>query len=211
MPDEFIILECQQPDCLFRFPIKSSTELPPHCPRCGGPILIVRQYTEGRNNDNLPPSYSQHNLYLILDNIRSTYNVGSILRTADGFGINHIYHCGITSTPDNPKIKKTGLGAEWSIPWTYSTNSIAVARELKIKNNLLLGLEVGSDCEPIFNLCENKSNDIVIILGNEIAGLDPGIRELCDHLFYIPMSGYKRSFNVTIAFGIACFYLRYMK
>ena len=135
--------------------------------------------------------------------------MGSILRTAEGFGVNHIYLCGITPTPDNPKIEKTGLGAEWSIPWTYSPNNILITQRLKREGCCLLGLEVSSNCEPIFNFRGNLPENIVLIIGNEIAGLDPEIRALCDRLFYLPMLGYKRSFNVTIALGIACFYFRY--
>jgi 23S rRNA (guanosine2251-2'-O)-methyltransferase len=208
---DFIILECNNKDCLFRFPIRASSKNPVFCPKCKSSIKIALKY-----NDS--PSILSNNLInknstfsLLLDNLRSAYNVGSILRSADGFNIDHIYFCGMTATPENRKIEKTSLGAENTTPWSYSTNSLITAQKLKENGNYLYGLEMGPKSKPIFKIRNpNKGMNTVLIVGNELGGIDPMVRDLCNEQIYIPMMGKKHSFNVTIAFGIAAFYLRYI-
>lgn len=208
MNQEFIIIECKNPECHFRFPAKAFQMREIKCPRCKSEAEIIRKYSEVSSPNLHVINQEKPRISIMLDNIRSVYNVGSILRTADGFGIKHIYLCGITATPDNDKIAKTGLGAEWSIPWTYGKNCVSLIKTLKQQEIFLLGLEVGEKSIPIHEYHPNETrSNILLVLGNEIAGIDPEIRDLCDQLVYIPMYGYKQSYNVTIAFGIAVFYL----
>jgi len=207
MSQEIFIIECENPECLFRFPSKAIQLHGFICPKCKSNAAIKNKYTEILSPKS-PKHIGEPKISLLLDNIRSVYNVGSILRTADGFGMKHIYFCGITATPNNPKIAKTSLGAEWSIPWSYHNNNVNLVKQLKEKECFFLGLEVGLNSIPILKFHPNKDiNNIILVVGNEIAGIDPELRKQCNQLIYIPMSGYKQSYNVTIAFGIAAFYL----
>jgi tRNA G18 (ribose-2'-O)-methylase SpoU len=150
---------------------------------------------------------------VLLDNIRSAWNVGSILRSADGFGFTHAYLCGITPTPDNETVMKTSLGAEDSVPWSYHKDAVKLIRGLKAEGWKVYGLEEDERSIPLEmdslqpNMHEPVSALRVLIVGNEVTGVDPDLLDLCDHIFYIPMRGEKKSFNVAIAFGIAAYVL----
>ena len=210
MRADFLIFECTNTNCQFRCPVRASSKYPKYCPRCKSPVKISLEYSEPSFKNAIFLNKKEDSFSLLLDNIRSAYNVGSILRSAYGFNINHIFLCGMTTTPENPKIIKTSLGAENKIPWSYSTNSLITANKLINDGYYLYGLEIGPKSHPIYEIQKHRDNrKIVLIVGNELAGIDPKVRELCDEQIYIPMMGYKRSFNVTIAFGIAAFYLRY--
>jgi 23S rRNA (guanosine2251-2'-O)-methyltransferase len=210
MSADFIIFECDNNNCLFRYPVRASSKFPKFCPRCKSPVSIALEYSESTTNPVITSHKNEASFSLLLDNLRSAYNVGSILRSADGFNITHIYLCGMTATPENPKISKTSLGAENTLSWSYSTNSLITVQNLKEKGNYLYGLETGPKSQPIYEIKKHKNNlNIVLIVGNELAGIDPQVRELCDEQIYIPMMGDKCSFNVTIALGIAAFFLRY--
>lgn len=212
MANHYTIYQCTNSNCQLRFPAISENIIPVWCPKCKSPLLQVYSYSE---EPTIFPSLKKKNnpqsLSVLLDNIRSVYNVGSILRSADGFKINHIYLCGITATPDDPKIQKTGLGAEIGSVWSYSPSSLVQAEDLKKKGKLLIGLECCQGSKSIFELKpEILKNEMVLVLGNELAGIDPQVRQICDEMVCIPMQGNKSSFNVTIAFGIAAFYLNYI-
>ncbi len=212
MANNFTILQCTNSDCQLRFPAIKEDVIPGWCPKCKSPLLQVYSYYEehaifpAKEKKNIPI-----NLSILLDNIRSVYNVGSILRSADGFKIDHVYLCGITATPDDPKIRKTGLGAEKDGSWSYYPNSLLKAGELKEEGKLLIGLECCQGSKPIFELrSQTLKTEMVLVLGNELAGIDLQVRQICDEIVCIPMQGNKSSFNVTIAFGIAAFYLNYI-
>ncbi|NPV76937.1 MAG: RNA methyltransferase [Anaerolineae bacterium] len=153
---------------------------------------------------------SAPHIEVLLDNIRSAFNVGSIFRTADGAAINHIHLCGITPTPDHPKVSKTALGAECLVAWTQHWDGVEAARELKEKGYALVALESAEDSRSLFEISSLPGTPLtVLVLGNEVTGVDPGILELCNQKIHIPMQGSKRSLNVAIAFGIAAYHLRY--
>ncbi len=156
-------------------------------------------------------SQGSPNLAVLLDNIRSAWNVGSILRSADGFGFNQAYLCGITPTADNEAVTKTSLGAEDSVPWSYHKDAVKLVKGLKIEGWKVYAME---DDERAISLESNRSHALidtrasglqVLIVGNEVSGIDPELLDLCDEIFYIPMRGEKKSFNVAIAFGIAAY------
>jgi tRNA G18 (ribose-2'-O)-methylase SpoU len=147
---------------------------------------------------------------VLLDNLRSALNVGSIFRSADGTGIKKIYCCGITPTPENPKVKKTALGAEETIPWEMNRNGLATAVRLKSYGYSLWALEDTAGAESLFRIDPKHSNlPLVLIVGHEASGIDPGIINICDKVLTIPMVGIKQSYNVAIAFGIAASFLLY--
>jgi len=146
-------------------------------------------------------------LAVLLDNIRSAWNVGSILRSADGFGFEHAYCCGITPTPENEAVTKTSLGAEDMVTWSYHKDAVRLVKGLKKEGWKVYALEDDKRAVSIGNK-EVGDQRSVLIVGNEVTGVDPGLLDLCDAIYYIPMRGEKKSFNVAIAFGIAAYALK---
>ena len=143
--------------------------------------------------------------YVICDNIRSRYNVGSIFRTADGVGADKIFLCGITPAPPHRKIEKVSLGAEKTMPWEKRRQIWRIIEKLKKEGFFILALENKIKCaENIFDFskCQNKT---ALIIGNEVGGISPAIIRRCDKIVYIPMRGKKESLNVAVAFGIAAY------
>ena len=153
--------------------------------------------------------YGMPRIETFLDNIRSSYNVGSIFRTADGAGISHLHLGGITPTPDHPKVAKTALGADEVVPWTYHVNGLEAVLDLKNRGWTLWALESGSSGLPLFqNEMVAEMQTILLIVGNERAGVDPGILDVCDEILTLPMRGQKQSLNVSVAFGVAAYWLK---
>jgi len=147
-------------------------------------------------------------IYLILYNIRSRENVGSIFRTADAAGVKKIYLCGITPTPPHQKISKTALGAETFVPWEYHKQAWRLLLKLKNKNEKLkiVGLEQTKDAVDIFKFRPSPAGgSLALVLGNEVNGLSPQILRYCDKKIAIPMYGRKESLNVAVAAGVALF------
>ena len=204
------IRQCANPDCQFRFPVIPGQPRADRCPNCGTRTEIAEESYPNLKPEahNLKPSGPE--VEVLLDNIRSTFNVGSMFRTADGSQIRHVHLCGITPTPKHPKIAKTGLGAEFNIPWTHHLNGLNTAKKYKKLGYRLWALEGGQKAESLFSTARELSGQpILLIVGNEVSGVDPGILNLCEKTLWIPMRGIKRSLNVAVAFGIATYYLRY--
>ena len=143
---------------------------------------------------------------VLLDNIRSAGNAGSILRSAEGFGFGHAYLCGITPTPDNDAMQKTSLGAEDSVTWSYHKDALKLAKGLKKEGVKILALEEDTRAIPI-PIASPSIQRAVLIVGNEVTGVDPELLDQCDETFFIPMRGEKKSFNAAVAFGIAAYAL----
>lgn len=141
-----------------------------------------------------------------MDNIRSAWNVGSIFRSADGFGFVHAYLCGITPTPEVEAVMKTSLGAEDSVPWSHHKDAVKLVKGLKKEGFRILALEEDARAISINDLSSSGKQE-VLILGSEVTGVDPELLELCDDILYIPMRGEKKSFNVAMAFSIAAYAL----
>jgi tRNA G18 (ribose-2'-O)-methylase SpoU len=146
-------------------------------------------------------------LAVLLDNIRSAWNVGSIMRSADGFGFAHAYLCGITPTPENAAVQKTSLGAEESVTWSYHKDALKLVKGLRKEGWKIVALEEEERAVEI-RRGGDPTRQTVLIVGNEATGVDPELLNLCETIYYIPMQGRKRSFNVAIAFGIAAYALR---
>jgi tRNA G18 (ribose-2'-O)-methylase SpoU len=150
---------------------------------------------------------------VLLDNIRSAWNVGSIFRSADGFGFSHAYLCGITPTPENEAVTKTALGAEDSVTWSYHKDAVKLIHGLKKESWKVSALEEDERSIPLRDkslqaTTSSNNQKRVLIVGNEITGVDPELLDLCDQIYYIPMRGEKKSFNVAMAFSIAAYQLQ---
>ena len=145
---------------------------------------------------------------VLLDNIRSAWNVGSILRSADGFGFNHAYLCGIAPTPEVDAVRKTALGAEEYVTWSHHKDAVKLVKGLKKEGWKVGALEEDQRANPISQFADSQtSSPFVLILGSEVTGVDPELLDLADQIYYIPMRGQKRSFNVANAFSIAAYAL----
>jgi tRNA G18 (ribose-2'-O)-methylase SpoU len=180
------------------------------CPLCRSSIHSAASVTSRTEPSSSTVSPEGWKLEAMLDNIRSTWNVGSMYRTADGTGIRKIYLCGITPTPENPKVGKTALGAELTIPWERSNNGVEMVSSLKYQGYRICAMEDIPKAVCLYEMVDvHVDAPIVLIVGNEVCGVDPGIIEMCDEVISIPMLGKKHSYNVAVAFGMAASFLLY--
>jgi 23S rRNA (guanosine2251-2'-O)-methyltransferase len=139
---------------------------------------------------------------IILDNVRSQSNVGSIFRTADAFLAEAIYLCGITATPPHREIQKTALGATESVAWKYFKNTSDAVIELKSIGYKILGVEQAEGSVALQNFVPAEGERYALIFGHEVNGVDQHVLDLCDSCIEIPQFGTKHSFNIAISVGI---------
>jgi tRNA G18 (ribose-2'-O)-methylase SpoU len=143
---------------------------------------------------------------IVLDNVRSLYNVGSIFRTSDGAVIEKLYLCGFTPRPPRREIEKTALGATQSVLWEYHQSARDLLLKVKERGIKLCALELTTDSIPY---AEIKKDDfpLCLVIGNELTGVSKEVIEMVDLAIEIPMYGIKHSLNVAVAYGIALFEL----
>lgn len=139
---------------------------------------------------------------IVLDNIRSLNNIGSIFRTADGFRIEAIYLCGITAQPPHREINKTALGATESVPWKYFKNIESAITELNQNNYYVYAVEQAENSLKLGGFKPDFSRKCAFIFGNEVKGVQQEAINLSDGCLEIPQYGTKHSFNVSITVGI---------
>ncbi len=152
-------------------------------------------------------------MVVILHNIRSNHNVGSIFRTADAAGCAKIFLCGITPAPldkwgrENKALTKVALGGEAYVPWEKRDSTLAAIVELKKQGYKILAIEQSPGSAPLFDVKLKPSDKYALVLGNEKSGLEAEILRAADKVVEIPMAGRKESLNVAVAFGIVVFTL----
>ena len=212
-PETYQIRTC--PSCGLRYPHTQTNTFGTRCPACLGETRItlqIRRKPDPEPESSLPSTTSaapKREFAVLLDNIRSAWNVGSIFRSADGFGFAHAYLCGITPTPESEAVTKTSLGAENTVVWSYHKDAVKLVGTLKKKGWQVWALEEHKRAVPLSTSAHAEfSRPAVLIIGNEVTGVDPGLLVLSDLVFHIPMQGDKKSFNVAIAFGIAASQLK---
>jgi tRNA G18 (ribose-2'-O)-methylase SpoU len=145
-----------------------------------------------------------------LHNIRSVYNVGSMFRTADGAGVAHLYLAGYTASPAHRKLAKTALGAEQTVAWSSCPDAPAGVAQLHALGYRLWALERVPGAMPLHDVpLPLDGQPLVLMVGNEVAGLPPDMLAQAERVIAIPMAGGKESLNVAVAFGIAVYHLRY--
>ncbi|MFA7308607.1 MAG: TrmH family RNA methyltransferase [Patescibacteria group bacterium] len=142
-------------------------------------------------------------LIVIAHNIRSLHNVGSIFRTSEGAGVSKVYLTGYTGFPPRREIAKVALGSENRIPWEYRRNISYVIKKLKLEGYQIVVCEQDSRSIDFKNLVPNKK--IALLMGNEVRGVSKSLRDQADQLIHIPMLGSRKSFNVSVAFGIVAY------
>ena len=141
-------------------------------------------------------------LILILDDIRSLHNIGSVFRTADAFLIEKIYLCGITATPPNKEIHKTALGATETVVWEHYENVISIIEKLKADDVMTLAIEQVESAVFLQNFEIQKGKKYALVFGNEVHGVSQEAVALCDGCIEIPQLGTKHSLNIAVSAGI---------
>lgn len=139
---------------------------------------------------------------IVLDNIRSGHNVGSVFRTADAFRINRIFLCGHSCTPPHPEIYKTALGAEDTIPYEIVDSVVECLAHLRTNGYTLIGIEQTDSSTSLQSFNIDKEQCYAIVLGNEVNGVQLEALNVCDHILEIPQEGTKHSLNISVAAGV---------
>ena len=152
-------------------------------------------YEEYKETDKIP-------LTIVLDNVRSLHNVGSVFRTSDAFLIEQIFLCGITSTPPHAEIHKTALGAEDSVTWQYYEKTEQALNVLKNKDYTLLAIEQAEGSIMLNEMKLEKGRKYAVVFGNEVKGVQQSVVDSCDTCIEIPQYGTKHSLNVSVTAGI---------
>ena len=178
---------------------------------------LTRAFCDGKGNDyvkrNTDPVLTKetyekmrkHNIHIVLDNIRSALNVGSIFRSADACRVAEIVTCGYTPHPPHKKIEKTALGAEHYVATRHFESTRDAIIELKKEGVTVLALETTSNAESHTQYQYPKDKGVALVFGNEVSGIDTNIIDLCDATLEIKCHGYKNSLNVANACGIVAF------
>jgi 23S rRNA (guanosine2251-2'-O)-methyltransferase len=146
-------------------------------------------------------------IVLVLDNVRSMSNVGSMFRTADAFRIEHLYLCGITATPPHRDIYKTALGATESMAWTYSPTTLDSVLQLKQQGYTLVAVEQAHGSVYLNDFEVDATKKYAFIMGNEVDGVSDVVMQVIDVCVEIPQFGSKHSFNVSISAGIVLWHV----
>jgi 23S rRNA (guanosine2251-2'-O)-methyltransferase len=141
-------------------------------------------------------------IIVVLDNIRSLNNIGSVFRTSDAFLIEKIYLCGICATPPNKEIHKTALGATESVAWEYAKDTLALVEKLKAENIEVLAVEQAENSTKLNMFYPKKSQKYAIVMGNEVKGVQQEVVNAADSCLEIPQLGTKHSLNISVTTGI---------
>lgn len=141
-------------------------------------------------------------IVIILDDIRSLHNIGSVFRTSDAFLIEKIYLCGITATPPNKEIHKTALGATDTVAWEYAKDVLEVITKLKAENTTVYAIEQVENAVFLDNFQPIKQNKYALVFGNEVYGVSQEAIKMCDGCIEIPQLGTKHSLNISVSAGI---------
>ena len=148
---------------------------------------------------------------IVLDNIRSRSNVGSVFRTADAFLAESIYLCGITAIPPDREIQKTALGATESVSWKYFRKTAEAIRELRSLDYKIIGIEQAEGSVGLGEFDIKENTRYALVFGHEVNGVDQDILDECDFVVEIPQFGTKHSFNIAVSAGIVLWELNKKK
>ncbi len=146
-------------------------------------------------------------LVVVLDHVRSLYNVGSVFRTSDAFRISGVCLCGITACPPHPEIHKTALGAEESVAWQHFAQTEDAVRQLREQGYRVLAVEQCEGSTLLQNFQRKPDERIAVVLGNEVKGVQQQVVDMCDGCLEIPQFGTKHSLNVSVTAGIVLWHL----
>ena len=141
-------------------------------------------------------------IVVVLDNVRSCHNIGSVFRTSDALLVQKIFLCGITATPPDKEIRKTALGAENSVEWEYCKSTLDVVEKLRHEGFTIVAIEQVEGSISLNDYLPGKDEKIALIFGNEVKGVQQEVVDICDKTVEIPQFGTKHSFNISVTVGI---------
>ena len=141
-------------------------------------------------------------LILVLDNVRSLHNVGSVFRTADAFRLEKIYLCGITATPPHKDIHKTALGATQTVSWEYAQDTMLLLQDLKKAGHNIVAIEQTENATALQDYKPIPKQTTVFVYGNEVKGVQSAAINLCNEVVEIPQIGSKHSLNIAVSVGV---------
>lgn len=150
---------------------------------------------EFKQADKLP-------LVVVLDDVRSMYNVGSVFRTGDAFRIEAVYLCGISATPPSTEIHKTALGAEESVEWKYFPTAVEAVNQLKADGYEVYSVEQAEGSTKLHEFIPDSNKKYAVVMGNEVKGVHQEVIDISDGCLEIPQFGTKHSMNVSVTTGI---------
>ncbi|HDP55598.1 MAG TPA: TrmH family RNA methyltransferase [Bacteroidetes bacterium] len=139
---------------------------------------------------------------IVLDNVRSLNNIGSVFRTSDALNIEQIYLCGISATPPHPEIHKTALGAEESVYWQYFTSTVEAINKLQAEGHRVFAIEQTLGCIDLRDFTPSLNERVAFVFGNELKGVDQRVIDICNEVIEVPQFGTKHSFNISVTAGI---------
>ena len=145
---------------------------------------------------------------VVLDNVRSAHNVGSVFRTCDAFRIDRLWLCGICAVPPSPEIRKVALGAEDAVPWTYAADTLEVVKTLKDEGFTVVGVEQTVNSVSLASFVREQGRRYAFVFGNEVGGVGQEVVDACDFSLEIPQFGTKHSLNVSVAAGVVLWHCR---
>ncbi|MBI2810859.1 MAG: hypothetical protein HYX67_08540 [Candidatus Melainabacteria bacterium] len=213
--------KCPFGDCQNVFPIllpsedpKASRPVVGACPVCKRqasfkPLAVVSKLERNVGQQSVEQLAAVAALSVLVEDVRSLWNVGSIFRTADGAGFGQLHLSGITGCPPRKEIAKTSLGAEDHLVWKYYLNAVDIIPQLKADGVMIVGLERNSESIDLKRALERGQvrTPLCLVVGNEVTGLSVESLQMCDVVCHLPMRGFKESLNVAVAFGIASYLL----
>ena len=141
-------------------------------------------------------------LIIILDNVRSLNNVGSVFRIADAFRVKHIYLCGITATPPHKDIQKTALGSTDSVNWSYVEKTQSIVKKLQAEKVKVIAIEQAENSTKLQSFVPQKKTTYALVFGHEVKGVSQDVVSRCDGIIEIPQYGTKHSLNVAVSSGV---------
>ena len=156
----------------------------------------------GRISVNEFKSADKTPIIIVLDNIRSLNNIGSVFRSSDAFRIEKIYLCGITAQPPHRDIHKTALGATESVEWEYVEDTVDLVEKLKLENIITLSIEQAEDSLKLDEFTPVKNQKYAIIMGNEVDGVQQSVINASNYVLEIPQIGTKHSLNISVCTGV---------
>lgn len=141
-------------------------------------------------------------LVIVLDDVRSLHNVGSVFRTADAFSVEKVWLCGITAQPPHREIEKTALGATESVEWEYDNDCVSVISRLKDQGYYIIGVEQVARSVKLGEFAPESDMKLALVFGNEVKGVSQVVLHQCHEYLEIPQSGTKHSLNISVSVGV---------
>lgn len=166
--------------------------------------LTHKELLEQRQTPDDALKSTRHPISIVLDNIRSSYNVGSVFRSSDSALVEEVLLCGFTPAPPRKEVHKTALGADESVPWRYFATTLEAIEYKKNQDYKIVALELTENAKDYSDLSK-EDFPLCIVVGNEISGISDEVLALCDFAIEIPMYGVKHSLNVSVSAGIAIY------